>query len=32
MYPAMMIIVVLAAITAIMIFVIPEIKTMFESM
>lgn len=32
MYPAMMIIVVLCAITAIMLFVIPEIKNMFESM
>jgi type IV pilus assembly protein PilC len=32
MYPVMMIIVVLWAITAIMIFVIPEIKKMFESM
>ncbi|MCD5382639.1 type II secretion system F family protein [Candidatus Gracilibacteria bacterium] len=32
MYPAMMVIVVLFAIVAIMIFVIPEIKKMFESM
>ena len=32
MYPSMMIIVVLAAVTAIMLFVIPEIKKMFESM
>ncbi len=32
MYPLMMVIVVLVAITAIMIFVIPEIKKMFESM
>ncbi len=32
MYPSMMVIVVLVAITAIMLFVIPEIKKMFESM
>lgn len=32
MYPAMMVVVVLFAIVAIMIFVIPEIKKMFESM
>lgn len=32
MYPSMMIVVVISAIVAIMIFVIPEIKKMFESM